>query len=116
MTANTIQTPARLFMIGRGILLTMSLGNALAFTGMLFFVPDAELLMMTWAAFNFLAAMILLIPYRRGETWAWYTIWALVLPYALIILFTAERGPIYMAEAFILMIGQLLTFKTFFSR
>jgi hypothetical protein len=28
-----------------------------------------------WAGFGLLAAIISLVPYRRGDRWAWYALW-----------------------------------------
>jgi hypothetical protein len=33
----------------------------------------------TWVGFNILALVITLIPYRRDERWAWFTLWTLPL-------------------------------------
>ena len=33
----------------------------------------------TWVGFNIFALVVLLGPYRRGERWAWYTLWLLPL-------------------------------------
>jgi hypothetical protein len=65
---------------------------------------------------NVLAAGILLIPYRRRERWAWFLVWALVIPYVSVILFNQDVGPIYLAEAALIALGQLLTYRTVFAR
>ncbi len=33
----------------------------------------------TWVGFNILALAVIVGPYRRGERWAWYTLWLLPL-------------------------------------
>jgi hypothetical protein len=38
----------------------------------------------------------------------------LVIPYALVILFNQEIGPIYLGEAALMALGQILTYRTFF--
>jgi hypothetical protein len=39
------------------------------------YAMDLTLLGITWAAFGLLAAIISVIPYRRGDRWAWYALW-----------------------------------------
>lgn len=34
-----------------------------------------------WAAFGLLAAIISLVPYRRGNRWAWYALWLVPITY-----------------------------------
>lgn len=104
------------FKIGWGILLFLSIGNVLGHIGLLIFEPEPSSIFVAWAAFNLLAATILAIPYRRQERWAWYAIWLMILPYALIIFFNSEIGPIYMGEAVVMVIAQLLTYSTFSSK
>jgi hypothetical protein len=82
-----------------GILLFFSIGNVLGHITLSLIESGPPTVFIAWAGFNFLAAGILLIPYRRGEKWAWFIIWVLVIPYALVILFNQEIGPIYLGEA-----------------
>lgn len=98
------------------MLLFIAVSSILGHIGLLLFDPGGDVIFLAWAAFNFMAAAILVFPYRRGERWAWYAIWGLVVPYALIILFNAEVGPIYLAEAILLAASQLLTYRSFFVR
>jgi hypothetical protein len=39
------------------------------------YAMDLALLGITWAAFGLLAAIISIVPYRRGDRWAWYALW-----------------------------------------
>ena len=34
---------------------------------------------LTWIGFNILALVLIVGPYRRGERWAWYTLWLMPL-------------------------------------
>lgn len=114
MAEISIQNQTRGFKIGFGILLFFTAGNVFGHLGLL--LLERGTIFIAWAAFNFLAAAILLIPYRRGKRWAWVAIWAAVVPYALIIFFTTQNfGPIYLAEAGLMTLGQILTYGTFFS-
>ena len=36
---------------------------------------DLALLGITWVAFGLLSAVISVVPYRRGDRWAWYALW-----------------------------------------
>ena len=99
--------------IGWGILLFVTISNVVGHIGLLFF-DNWDSIFVAWATMNLLAAMILFIPYRHGERWAWYAIWVLAIPYALIIFFNAQIGPIYLGEAARLVVGQLLAHRAFF--
>jgi hypothetical protein len=116
MIDKSVQTPYMSFKIGWGILVFVAVGNILGHIGLLLFDPGGKTIFLTWAAFNFLAAAILLIPYRRGEKWAWIAIWGIVIPYALIILFNTEVGSIYLAEAGLMALGQALNYRVFFAK
>lgn len=65
---------------------------------------------------NLLAATILYIPYRRGEKWAWNVMWVLVVANAMIIFFNAQLGLIYLGQAALLVIGQLLAYRAFLAQ
>ena len=103
------------FKIGWGILLFFSIGNVLGHIGLSIFESQPSTVFVAWAGMNFLAAGILLIPYRRRERWAWFLIWALIVPYALVILFNQDVGLIYLGEAALMALGQLLTYRTVFA-
>jgi hypothetical protein len=102
------------FKIGYAILLFIAMGSFLGHIGLLLFDPADDVVFLAWAAFNLMAAAILIFAYRRGETWSWYAIWGMVVPYALIILFNSEVGPIYLGESILLTAAQLLTYRSFF--
>ena len=104
------------FKIGWGVLLFVSIGNVLGHIGLSIFETQPGTVFVAWAGMNFLAAGILLIPYRRRERWAWFLVWALVIPYVSVILFNQDVGPIYLGEAALIALGQLLTYRTVFAR
>jgi hypothetical protein len=79
-------------------------------------VTEDDVVFLAWAAFNLLAATILIFPYRHGEKWAWYAIWGMAIPYALIIFFNSEVGPIYLIESLLITVGQMLTYSAFFGK
>ena len=98
--------------IGWGILLFVTISNVVGHIGLLFF-DNLDTIFVAWATMNVLATMILFTPYRRGERWAWYAIWVLIIPFATIIFFNAQIGPIYLGEAALLVVGQLLSYRAF---
>lgn len=116
MSETTIAIPAHstAFKIGFALLLFIAVSSVLGHIGLLLFDPGGDVVFLSWATLNFLAAAILIFAYRRGERWAWYAIWGMVVPYALIILFNSEVGPIYLGEAILLTVGQMLTYRSFF--
>jgi hypothetical protein len=116
MSELTLKTMSTGFKIGWGILLFLAAGNTLSHFAMLFFNPGSETIHLAWAAFNLLAAAILFIPYRRGEIWSWYAIWAMVLVYALVIFVAPRYGFYYLVQAITMTFGQILTYGTFFQK
>ena len=102
------------FKVGWGILLFVSIGNVRPYR--LVHLRDSAqdgLRRLGWD--ELLAAGILLIPYRRRERWAWFLVWALIVPYVSVILFNQDVGPIYLGEAALMALGQLLTYRTVFA-
>ena len=69
----------------------------------------------TWVGFNLFALILTLIPYRRGERWAWFTLWMLPLLW----LFQFALSPdlsYYLVLAIISTVGLILPYRRFFSR
>ena len=68
----------------------------------------------TWVGFNIFALILALSPFRRGERWAWYTLW--MLPLLWLSLFTlAPDLRFYLVLAILTAAGLLLPYGTFFS-
>jgi hypothetical protein len=114
MSETTVQTNSTGFKIGFAILLFIAVSSVLGHIGLMLFDPGGDVVFVAWAAFNFMAAAILIFAYRQAERWAWYVTWGMVVPYALVILFNSEVGPIYLAEAILLAVGQMLAYGSFF--
>lgn len=108
MTDSLVSERTSIFKVGWSILMLIVAGNTLGQLGLLLFDPGGDTVFLAWAAFSFVTTAILLVPYRRGETWAWYVIWAAIVPYALVILFNQDVGPIYLGEAAMMAVGQIL--------
>jgi hypothetical protein len=69
----------------------------------------------TWVGFNLFALIMTLIPYRRDERWAWFTLWMLPLLW----LFQFALSPdlsYYLVLAIISTVGLILPYRRFFSR
>jgi hypothetical protein len=64
--------------------------------------------------FYVFAAIVILIPYRRGERWAWYTLWMLPLTWLSNFALVPDR-PFYLVLATISALGLMLPYRRFFS-
>lgn len=63
--------------------------------------------------FNIFALVIVLIPYRRYEWWAWYTLWMLPLQWLLQFVFSSDLA--YLMLAMLTAAGLVLPYRRFFS-
>ena len=63
--------------------------------------------------FNVFALVMTLIPYRRGERWAWCALW--MLPLLWVSQFVLSPGPTYLMLAALTTVGLLLPYRSFFS-
>ena len=67
----------------------------------------------TWLGFNVFALVLALIPYKKGEQWAWFVLW--LLPLLWLSLFAlAPDLPLYLALAVLTGAGLVLPFRKFF--
>ncbi len=67
----------------------------------------------TWVGFNIFALAVIVGPYRRGERWAWYTLW--LLPLLLLSYFVLlPEFPIYLILTVLTALGLILSYRTFF--
>lgn len=102
--------------IGWGLLIFVAVSNVLGHIGLAIFESGPDTVFIAWATFNLLAAIILTIPYRHGQRWAWYAISVTAVPFALVIFSNPEIGPIYLVEAAVIIVGQALTYGAFFGK
>jgi hypothetical protein len=77
---------------------------------------DNDPLLIAWVAFPLYAAVVLYLPFRRGEKWAWYASWILVLGFASPILFQTTFGVYYLGTAVVMALALLLTRPAFFQK
>jgi hypothetical protein len=109
-----IRTPV--FKTGWWILISLSALSVVMHAGLLFALPDEELLFLGWVVFSLYSVAVLLFPYRRGEKWAWFATWLIVLAFAVVILFNSDLGGMYLAMSGLMAVGQILTRAAFFSK
>ena len=113
MTTASLKEQTTTFKIGWWLLVLLSALSIINHASLLFFIPDEATLFLGWAAFNVFSTVVLLIPYRRLEKWAWNLTWVLVLPYVVIALFDSEIGIYYVSAGVLMALGQLLTRSAF---
>ena len=116
MSTQTMAAPSTTFKIGWIALLVISGLAALSHILLAFVVKDEATLFIGWAAFNLYSTLVLYIPFRRGEKWAWYTTWILVLGFAIAIFFNTQIGTFYLGEAVLMAVALLLTWPAFFQK
>lgn len=117
MTTQTLAIRSTRFKIGWIALLLISAVATLNHIFLIFAVMDEATLFVGWAAYTLYSAVVLFIPFRSGERWAWYTSWTLAVGFAFPILFTRESfATWYLIAAGLMALGLLLTRPGFFPR
>jgi len=116
MSALTIPTQATAYKLGWWILFGLSALSVLSYVALIFVIPAMVDSFIAWATFSLYSAFVLLIPYRRGERWAWYLTWALPVPSVVLSLNNPDAAPYYLTAVGLMAIGQLLTRGAFFTR
>ncbi len=114
MSTQSATTPTTLFKVGWITLLVLSVIFIVWHIALTFM--DNDPLLIAWVAFPLYAAVILLIPFRRGEKWAWYASWILALGFASVIFFQTSFGVYYFGVAVVMALVLLLTRPAFFQR
>lgn len=116
MSTQTNVTDSAMFNIGWFVLLVIS---ALATLNhiMLPAYGDPVALSIGWTGFSLYAIVVLAIPFRRGERWAWYSTWILVIGFAAPILISQESYVVaYLIAAGVMALCLLLTRPAFFQK
>jgi len=112
MSDSAMNSRATIFKIGFWILVLTIAGNAAG--RLLIHFYDKDLVTLVWAEYSLLGAVVLLIPYRRLEKWAWYAIWVLAVSFGLMTFYLPNGlGSIFLILAFVIAISQLLTYRAF---
>jgi len=81
---------------------------------LIFVAPGLVDSSIAWATFMLYSVFVLLIPYRRGERWAWKITWVLVFPLAVLGLNNPDAAPYFWSAAGLITVSQLLTRSAFF--
>src|SRR5258706_15748747 len=118
MKADAYLTQNIRFKTGWLILLVSAALMALNHIGLIFFL-DQPVLFTGFAAFNLYALLVIYIPFRRGERWAWYATWILPIGFALPAatnLGNPGLAMFYFAVAGVCAVGLLLTMREFFAK
>ena len=121
MTAQTQETRSDNFMTGWVVLLIIS-GLASLNHMMLPLYGDPFALGVIAVGYSLFAILVLAIPFRRGERWAWYASWIQVVGFASLIfsgISAPEMRPVvaaYTIGAIVMAICLLITWPTFFRR
>ena len=103
------------FKIGWIILLVAATLMTLNHLSLIFILKEPTLFA-GFAAFNLYAFLVIYIPFRRGEKWAWYTTWLLPIGLAVPAVISGNNIAIfYYAAAAVCVLGLLLTMRNFFS-
>jgi hypothetical protein len=115
MSTQTVTTRSKTFEIGWIILLVLSVLATLNHMMLPAYGDDVGLAI-GWTGFSLYATMVLAIPFRRGERWAWHASWILVIGFAAPILFIPGEGMglIYLIIAGVMALCLLLTRSAFF--
>jgi len=105
-----------LFKTGTIILLVAAALMTLNHVGLML-VLDNRVLFMGYAAFNLYALLVVAVPFRRREKWAWYATWILPIGLAVSAALAADPNimPFYYAVAAACVLGLLLTMRDFFA-
>ena len=115
MLASTMPVHNTRFKIGWISLIISAALMALLHLGLIF-ILDEPVLFTGFAFFNLYALIVILIPFRRGERWAWMTTWLLPIGSALPAASDPDIAIYYFSIAAVCAFGLLLTMQDFVSK
>ena len=116
MSTQTKVTHSDTFTIGWIVMLIISILATLNHI-MLPVYGDPVTFAIGWTGYSLYAMVVLAIPFRRGERWAWYSTWTLVIGFAIPILFNRESYVVaYLIAAGVMALCLLLTRPAFFQK
>ena len=115
MLASSAYTSSTRFKIGWiALLVSAALMTLTHFS--LIFILDEPVLFTGFAFFNLYALLVVLIPFRRAEKWAWTATWLLPIGLALPAALDPDILFFYFAVAAVCVLGLLLTMRDFFAQ
>ena len=116
MSTQTKVTNSTAFNIGWIVLLVISVLATLNHI-MLPVYGDPVEFAIGWTGYSLFASVILAIPFRRRERWAWYASWILVIGFAIPILsIQSSYAVAYLIAAGVMALCLLLTGPAFFRK
>jgi hypothetical protein len=114
MSNQTVTTRSATFDVGWGIMLMILVLTTLNHI-MLPLYGYPIVLALGWTGFSLYGIVVLAIPFRRSERWAWYTSWILVIGFVAPILIIQESYTVmYLIAAGVMALCWLLTRSAFF--
>jgi len=117
MSTQTKVTHNDMFTIGWIILLVPTALFTFPHILLMLTMEGETTLFMAAAAFNLLTGILICIPFRRNEKWAWYATWIQVIFFIAPFLVTRESFvTMYLIAAGAMALGLLLTWPTFFQK
>jgi hypothetical protein len=100
------------------VLIVLNIGmllNHVVATFMVAATADEARMFIAYAVVNAFALVVLFIPYRARQRWAWASLWLVVLATAVTIVYGVDTiGLIYVAVAGVMALAQLATAREFF--
>jgi len=116
MSTQTKVTHSNAFTIGWIVLMSIAVLATLNHI-MLPTYGDPVTFAIGWTGYSLYAVVVLAIPFRRGERWAWYSTWILVIGFAAPIFISQESYVVaYLIAAGVMALSLLLTRSTFFQK
>jgi hypothetical protein len=115
MSTNAMAVSQTRFKVGWIILLLVAAICSLGHFVSIFFLGEPTTFTFMTVS-NLYAFLILLIPFRRGEKWAWWATWMLPIVLMVPAVLVPSITVYYLPIVAVCVLGLLLTMKDFFSR
>lgn len=115
MFEKTAQSSSTTFRFGWTIIFMISLLGVISQLVLIFVDPRLIDSFVAWATFMLYSVFVLLIPYRRGERWAWTITWFLVVPLTVLGLKDSDAAPYFWGATGLVTVSQILTRSAFFA-
>lgn len=115
MSEMSNQSRSTAFSVGWAIIFIISLLGVISQSVLMFVEPRLVDSFVAWATFLLYSVFVLLIPYRRGERWAWTITWVLVAPFTVLGLNDPDAAPYFWSAAGLVAVCQVLTRSAFFA-
>jgi hypothetical protein len=113
MSTDSAPTQSTGYKIGWWMLFVLAILMTLNHLVMMFVLPAEFVLFAGWTGFNLYALLVLHIPFRKGEKWAWNATW--ILPIVTLSPLNGDPtiAPYYIGAAVLFVVGLFLTRSAF---